>query len=282
LERILALPGAKIRDVLRVRALGALGGILYWQNDFEAMRDAYEEAVEIARAVGEPRLLARALFDLSFVPSVTARNFERQEQLLGKALAQAPEDDRVLRAEIGGFLGVVALFRGGDPAAVLGSAESIETLIAIHRERGDRVSTADNLFRLAGLKLFSGDSGAAWEHLRESVALRAQAPPSPATLAADTYKGGFGFWSALAGSSFLASHDGDHKRAARLLGALNRITEGAGAPPPAFLTQFGDPEGAARAALGDEAFEHAHAEGYAMTVDQARFYASEAAARPDR
>ena len=271
LERILVLPMRAEVRALRVRAVGALGGILYWQNDFEGMRDAYEEAVEIAREVGEPGLLARALFDLSFVPSVTSQDFERQEQLLRKALAAAPEDDRVLRAEIGGFLGVVALFRGGDPAAVLGSAESIETLIAIHRQRGDRVSTADNLFRLAGLKLFSGDSGAAWEHLRESVALRAQAPPSPATL-----------WSVLAGSSFLASHDGDHKRAARLLGALSRITQAAGAPPPAFLTQFGDPEGVARAALGDEAFERAHAEGYAMTVDQARLYASEAAARPDR
>jgi predicted ATPase len=271
LERILVLPVRAEMRAVRVRALGALGGILYWQNDFEGMREAYEEAVEIAREVGELRLLARALFDLSFVPSVTAQDFERQEQLLGKALAAAPDDDRVLRAEIEGFLGVVALFRGGDPAAVLGSAESIETLIAIHRERGDRVNTADYLFRLAGLKLFSGDSGAAWEHLRESVALRAQARPSPATL-----------WSALAGSSFLASHDGDHKRAARLLGALSRITEGAGAPPPAFLTQFGDPEGAARAALGDEAFERAHAEGYAMTVDQARFYANEAATRSDR
>jgi predicted ATPase/class 3 adenylate cyclase len=177
LERILALPGAKSRDALRVRALGALGGILYWQNDFEGMGDAYEEAVEIAREVGEPRLLARALFDLSFVPSVTVRNFERQEQLLGKALAQAPEDDRVLRAEIGGWL--------------------------------------------AALKLLGGDPDAAWGHLGESVALIAEAPPSPATL------GG-----ALAGSSFLASHDGDHERAARLLGALSRITEEAGAPPP--------------------------------------------------
>jgi predicted ATPase/class 3 adenylate cyclase len=226
LERILALPGAKVRDALRVRALGALGSILYWQNDFEGMRDAYEEAVKIAREVGEPRLLARALFDLSFVPSVTAGNFERQEQLLGRALAQAPEDDRVLRAEIEGWL--------------------------------------------ASLKLLSGDPDAAWEHLEESVAL-AEASSGPATLG-----------SVLAGSSFLASHDGDHERAARLLGALSRITEKAGAPPPAFMGQFGDPEGAARAALGDEAFERAYAEGYAMTVDQARSYANEVAARPDR
>ena len=80
----------------------------------------------------------------------------------------------------------------------------------------------------------------------------------------------------------LASHDRDHERAARLLGALSRITEEAGAPPPLFLAQFGDPEGAARAALGDEGFERAHAEGYAMTMDQARFYVNEVAARPGR
>jgi hypothetical protein len=77
----------------------------------------------------------------------------------------------------------------------------------------------------------------------------------------------------------VASHDGDHERVARLLGFLSHIEdEVAGGPPPIFLRQFGDPEGAARSALGDEAFERAHAEGYTMTIDQARSYANEVAA----
>jgi hypothetical protein len=80
----------------------------------------------------------------------------------------------------------------------------------------------------------------------------------------------------LAAAAYVASYDDDHERVARLLGVLSRIDEqGAGGPPPIFMRQFGDPEGAARAALGDDAFERAHAEGYAMTIDQARSYATE-------
>jgi predicted ATPase/class 3 adenylate cyclase len=271
LERILALPGAETRSpAMTVRALGALGGILYWQNDYEAMWRPYEKAVDIAREVGDAGLLARALFDLSFAPFVTAQDLDAQERLLGEALAVAPEDDRLLRAEISTYLGFITAFKGGDPAVGI---ESVEAAIAIHRARGDRVLTAEHLFRLAGLKLLSGDSDAAWGHLRQSVALLAELPSPPVVSVA----------MGLAAAAYVASYDGDHERVARLLGVLSRISdEGVGGPPPVFVRQFGDPEGAARAALGDDAFERAHAEGYAMTIDQARSYATEVVAAPRR
>ena len=271
LERILALSGAETRrSALTVRALGALGGILYWQNDYEAMSRAYEQAVEIAREVGNPSLLARALFDLSFAPFVTAQDFEAQERLLGEALSVAPEDDRLLRAEISTYLGFIIAFKGGDPAVGI---ESVEKAIAIYRAHGDRLLTAQHLFTLAGLRLMGGDSGAAREDLRQSVALLAELPRPPVVSVA----------MGLAAAAYVASYDGDHERVARLLGVLSRISdEGVGSPPPVFVRQFGDPEGAARAALGDDAFERAHAEGYAMTIDQAGSYANEVVAPPRR
>ena len=266
LERILALPGAQARGSLRVRALGALGGLLYWQNDYQAMRRTYEEAVEIAREVGERRLLARALFDLSFVPFVTAHDMEAQETLLQEALAETPEDDSMLQAEIWTYLGF--LTEAIRPQGI----ELMDKLVTFHRERGDHLQGAEHLVRLAGLKLLSGDPLAARRHLRESIALLSEARSNVMLVAL-----------ALAASSFLTSYDGDHERAARLLGALSRIRdEGVGAPPPIVVSQFGDPEGDARAALGDAAFERAHAEGYAMTLDQARSCAFEVATRPDR
>jgi class 3 adenylate cyclase len=146
--------------------------------------------------------------------------------------------------------------------------------MAIHRERGDRVATAEANFMLAGFKLMGGDADAAWGHLRETVTILLE-PRSPAPMHVAM---------ALTASLFTASHDGDHERAARLLGAGNRIgDEGASYGPPRFvLAHFGDPEAAARAALGDEAFDRAHVEGYAMTMDQVRSYAIEVVARPDR
>jgi tetratricopeptide (TPR) repeat protein len=264
LERILALPGAQVRGIARARALGALGGVAYWQNDYEVIGPAYQEAVEIAREAGDQRVLARALFDLSFVPLVTNQpDFDRQRELLQEALAEAPDDDLALRGQILTGFGYLPTFSGQDPGSGI---ENIEKALAIHRELGDRLLTAENLIGLAGLKLLIGDPTAAWGHLGEAVTILAE-PHSLVMLAM-----------ALSSLAFLADKDGDHRRTARLLGAWSRIKdEGGGAPPSFALSRFGDPEGDARAALGDEAFERAHAEGYAMTMDQARAYARELA-----
>ena len=115
LERIMALPGAEVRGALRVRALGALGGIVYWQNHYEAMRRPYEEAVEIAREVGEPRLLARAVFDLSFVPMVTAQDIERTEQLLGRPWPWRPKTTASSRPRSGRASATFGRSRGATP-----------------------------------------------------------------------------------------------------------------------------------------------------------------------
>jgi hypothetical protein len=69
--------------------------------------------------------------------------------------------------------------------------------------------------------------------------------------------------------AYLANHDGRHERAARLIGAWDRIQEDLEARfPSAAMDHFGDPTVEARAALGDEAFGRARDEGFAMTVDQ--------------
>ena len=265
LDRLLALPGARIRRIPRARALGALGGLAYWQNDYEAIAPLYEEAVEIAREAGDRRVLARALFDLSFVPLVTVQDFPKQRALLEEALAETPDDDLALRGQILTGFGYLPAMSGNDPVSGI---ESVEKALAIHRELGDRMLTAENLIGLSGLKLLIGDHDAAWALLREAVTILVD-PHSPVMLAM-----------ALTSLSFLANMDGDHNETARLLGAGERIKdEGGGAPPSFALTRFGDPEGEARAALGDEAFDRAHAEGYAMTMDQARAYAVELAGR---
>jgi predicted ATPase/class 3 adenylate cyclase len=264
LERILALPGSATRSASRARALGALGGIAYWQGDYAVIESLYEEAVEIGREVGDPRLLSRALFDLSFVPFVKDQDLERQERLLREAQAEADPDDRALKAQILTGFGYAHMFRGGNPADAF---QLIEEALAIHREFGDRVLIAENLTGLAGLLMQSGDIEAARAPLREAVALLAD-PGSPIMV-------GMG----LVSLAILARTEGDDVTAARLLGAWNRIKdEGGGAPPLFALEQLiGDPEAQARAALGEEAFERAHAEGYAMTMAQARAYAVELA-----
>ena len=265
LERLVALPGAEARTSMRARALGALGGIAYWQHDYEAARGLYEEAVDIARATGEPSSLARALFDLSFVLMVTGRDLDGAERLLDEALAQAPNDDRILRAQIWRGLGYLRQ-RRGDPA---GGIAPHEHALALHREAGDRDAAAEDLGNLAGLRLLIGDPEPAWELLREALSLLAElgsrlrhgTMPARRSRQLDM---------ALLCRAVLASHDGDHLRAARLLGVWARgRDEGGGIPPSFAYAAFGDLEATVRAALGEGVYERARAEGYAMSVDQA-------------
>jgi predicted ATPase/class 3 adenylate cyclase len=264
LERILALPGAETRGPSRVRALGALGGIRYWQGDDEAIRRPYEEAAEIAREIGEPRLLARALLDLSFVPMITVQDFARQERLLREALAEAPEDDRILQAEIWASLALLKAFGQDDPGAGI---EPMQRAIAIGRELDDRMVIGENLMGLAGLKLLTGQSEAARSDHRAAAAILLESR-SDTTLTL-----------AMLALSWLASQEGNHERAGKLLGAFSRIKDEGGGIPPTFLVTrfFGDLEADARRALGDEAYERARADGYSMTPGQARAYGLDAA-----
>src|SRR5919106_1677663 len=270
LERILAMPGASTPTAARARALGALGGIRYWLADYQAIEPVYMEAVSIAREVEDRRLLSRALFDLSFVPMVIGQDFERQGHLLEDAMAEADPEDRALVAQLLTGLALNRMLRGGDPAD---ARDAIEQAIAIHRELGDRVLTAENIMSKAGMQFLAGDADASREGMLEAVAILAE--PDSATL----------LGMAVASLAlFETTLGGDPVRAARLIGARNRLKDEGGGTPPAFILAevFGDFEGNVRAALGNKAFERGHAEGYAMTMDQMRAYVREIVGPLDR
>jgi non-specific serine/threonine protein kinase len=263
LERILANPGASTRNALRARALGALGGIRYWQADYGDLESVYREAVDIAREVGDRRLLSRALFDLSFVPLVTAQDFERQERILEEARGEADPGDRALQAQLLSGVSFSRMLQGGDPAEL---ERPIEEALAIHRELGDPLLTAENILTLAGFRLLSGDMEAARDGLRQVVAMLAGRSGSVMLMIA------------LYAAAVLEANTSEQPvRAARLFGAVNRLKdEGGGSPPSFVMTTFlGDPEAKVRATLGEEAFEQAHSEGYAMTTKQAHAYVLE-------
>ena len=258
LERLLAMPGAAAPGRLRARALGALGGIAYWQNDYPPTRAAYEEAVGIAREVGDPRLLATTLLDLSFVPYLE-REPERAEPILREGLAAAEEaGDRVLTAELWSSLGFLDVVRG-NPA---GAIETRRAAIAILREEGMAWKVADSLTGLGMMSRATGDVDTARSELREALAIFAEAR--------DTLM----ISMVLRGLAHVANDDGLHVRAARLTGASARIRDQIGGGiPPELTGRWGDPEEDARRALGEIDYDRARAEGYAMDTDAAVAYA---------
>lgn len=268
LERLLSMPSPS-RDDVRARALGALGGIAYWQNDTSVTRASYQQAVDLARGVGDPRLLASALFDLSFVPFMD-HDADRAESILREGLAVAEETgDRLLTADFWTGLAFLEFDRGRLADGIALRRRAIE----LHRGEGDGWKVAENLIGLAMMSRSAGDVDAARGHLREALGMLSQAN--------DTIS----MSGALTGLALVAVDDGLPERAARLVGAAARIRQDVGGGiPPELFDRWGDPASEARHALGDPAYERARAEGYAMSVESAVAFAAQAdsVAMPER
>jgi tetratricopeptide (TPR) repeat protein len=259
LERLLAMPGAATRGPLRARSLGALGGIAYWQNDHDLTRGAYEEAVEIARELEDPNLLASALLDLSFIP-LMEQDADRAELILreGVALAQSA-GDRVLTAEFWDSIAWLEVVRGTPEDAIPVRRRTIEIL----REEGEVWKVANYLTGLATMSRTTGDLDAARGHLEEALEMFAQA------------RDAVSISMVLTGLALVANDDGLPERAARLVGASARVRdEVGGGIPPELIGRWGDPANDATTALGQDAYGRARAEGYAMDIEAAVAYAS--------
>jgi tetratricopeptide (TPR) repeat protein len=259
LERLLAMPSAP--DDVRARALGALGGIAYWQNDSPVTRASYEEAVDIARAVGDSSLLARALSNLSFIPFME-HDPGRAESILREGLAAAEQaGDRVLVADIWTGMAFLEFSRGRHAEGIDLRRRAIE----LDRQEGDGWKVTENLIGLAMMSRSAGDVEAARVHLREALGMLSKA------------KDTISMPGALNAFALVAIDDGIPERAARLVGAAARIRDdlGGGIPPELF-DAWGDPASDARQALGEKAYEAARADGYAMDADSAIAFAGDA------
>jgi non-specific serine/threonine protein kinase len=217
LERLLSMPGAATPSPVRARALAALGGITYWQNDYPPTRAAYEEAVAIAREVGDPRLLASALLDLSYIPYLEQEP-DRSEAILLEGLTKAEEaGDRVLTAEFLSSIGFLEVVRG-NPA---GALEPRQTAIEMLRQEGAAWQLGQYLGGQAMIARMVGELPAAKRDLHEALEMFAQARDS------------LSISMTLTSLALVANDEGHHERAGRLVGAAARIRDelGGGVPP---------------------------------------------------
>ena len=259
LERLSVMPGDETRDRLRARALAALGGIAYWQNDTARTKAAYEEAVATARQLGDSQLLAGALLDLSYVPWLE-QNPSGAEAVLREGLAIAEEaGDRVLIADFVASLAFLDVDRG-NPA---GAIEPYRHAIEIFRQEDAAWKAADMLTGLGFITRMAGKPAAARRHLTEALQMFGRAGDALSMSAV------------LTGLALVANDEGLHERAARLVGASARIRdEVGGGAPPVMIGRWGDPEADAKQALGKVAYDRARGEGYAMETEAAIAYAN--------
>jgi eukaryotic-like serine/threonine-protein kinase len=118
-------------DPLRSRLLGHLAQALYWAADQERMLPLSEEALGMARRLGEPRAIAQAL-DSRHVALWDSDHLDEREDLAREMLALGGElDDRDVRLEALAWLITDGLERG--------RLDLVEEHVAAHIELADEL-----------------------------------------------------------------------------------------------------------------------------------------------
>ncbi len=251
LEQLLAA----VKDptpTLRCRALSSLSGLAFRLGDNETARERANDALAIARRLGDAQLIVGALTRLARVG--LRDNNPRETIALSReamALADAAGDEE---------LSLSPLHCLAEATRMAGDYEEARELyrrsLDLNRKRGDDMVIGTETSNLAAVELRFGNVDAAVRLWRESLALAHRTEnryllPYP-----------------VAGLGEAAAAQRDWDRAARLLGAASGLFKASGAAiDPADVPAYDAAVAAARAAL-TAAFDRAWSSGESMTVDE--------------
>jgi predicted ATPase/class 3 adenylate cyclase len=258
IEEVLAMEGGDSRN--RAKAMEALGGILWWQSEMEAVFEMYAKTLELQRELGDPKEIANALYNysLAIIFSEAA-----DSESSARALAEAEQLYRDL-GDAGG-LGDVEWGRGNFVAHVLDdmprSIEHMKNSIEFYRQAGNEFGMGWGMFEVGEMARRVGDLDEAWPYISRGL-----------TLFAD-HRDISGVVLSIAAAAGAALDLGDWERATRLAGAFHglRITSGAEIVSSS-LNQIAGLEFETLEALSGEA-AIPYREGRAMSFDQAVAYA---------
>ena len=132
-DRLLALPDAAPRDLIRARALAASGRLAWVADDVPAAAAQHGEALAIFRELNDPRGTGTALGDLGFI-AIDAGDLLYARALLDEAATlAAPLAESRLTAHVQHIRGVLAAAEGDFAQAFALDEESH----ALYRRMGD-------------------------------------------------------------------------------------------------------------------------------------------------
>jgi tetratricopeptide (TPR) repeat protein len=238
LEDLLAAPAAASPDLAedRARALVALAGVVYWQNDYAAARAAYEEAIEIARPLKALSALGDAIHGLAFVSRIEG-NVEEASSMFAEArqIFERLEDPRRLTAASmaeGMLLSVQHRF----DEAKARLEEALEGFL----ELGDLLGAATTAGAIGQLYARVDDLDRAVTSYLHSIELGAKIGDNT------------GLAVALLGLATVAGRRDDLETGVLLAGASETISRASGARAPAGLVSLDDTRTLAEEQLGAE------------------------------
>jgi predicted ATPase/class 3 adenylate cyclase len=266
----LLLAAGQQRTPVVAKAHLAAGGIAYWQQEYVAADQHYQEALAISQALGDRHGIAEATYNLAFVLAGEDEVPDKPDWAAGQKSLHLLQDALAQFEELGDAAGAakakgnMALFLGwlGDLESAL---QLLDDAMVSYRELGDMFHLADALLAYGqGLQML-GQFEEAKAPILEALGLLDQA---------DNLAGVSG---ALEGLSVLESARGRYEQAMRLLGSaqeIRRMIEG-GYPLAASSIVGTDPVADARRSIGEVAVEQALAEGRSMSRAEAVAYAIE-------
>jgi tetratricopeptide (TPR) repeat protein len=258
LDAILAMPGARDHPAERLLALEAAGGVAYWQADLAPARAFYEECVAIARAGGDRRTIANAVYNLSFPLLVGHADLVGGLALLEEALAlfrELHDEAGVARCLWG--IGNELHFEKRYPDATV----ALDEAIGLFRALRETFSLGWALHTRALVAIKLKEPLVAQRFLSEGLHIFSDASDFS------------GIAVLLDDASSVANITGDVKRAFRLAGASAALQASSGAELASLVNVEEGRDW--RDALTTDEQKLAWAEGLAMTVQQAVAYARE-------
>jgi predicted ATPase len=241
-------------QVIRARALNGAGNIAWTRGDLAKARTLHEACLELRRELGDEPEIAKSLNNLGLVAT-----YQRREE---QAVAYFEESLEIhqrfgLTRPVAGVL-----INLGEVVLQQGDLERANALILdslrLYREFGDPRGTADSLHNLGGIACDLGEHARARRYLAESVLLYRDVGDQHGIAAClENY------------ASVLAAIE-RFEQATWLLGCAAQIrgTLG-GSMTPVERARLERSIGAARHALGDEAFTSAIAHGATLPIEVA-------------
>jgi predicted ATPase/class 3 adenylate cyclase len=225
-----------------------------WQGDHALARSFGEESLALSKEAGDRWGMAYSLFQLGILSANHGDN-ERAKALGAECLALARQiGDPWLIAYPLLVLGAVARDEGDHERAMA----LLDEGLALARQAGDRYTIAMRLMNLGLTVLGQGNTEQAGALCREGLVL------------CQELKNQLGIALCLGALAGVAGAEGRAEQVPRLLGAVAGLLEAiGGALLPGFNHHLERHLTAARAALGEDEFAAAWAEGRVMSLEQA-------------
>jgi predicted ATPase/class 3 adenylate cyclase len=256
LDAILAMPRSTDHPEDRLRALEALGGVLYWLGDMPGAQSVYDDIVEAVRKTGDTARIAGALYNAAFPRMIDRRSADGGLTLLQEAVPLFREvGDEVGLARCQWGIGAAMQIAGSYPAA----KAALDEAIPLFRKIGDRFSLGWTLHTRTVIATHEGDVQAARDFVCEGMRIFKETGDLS------------GMALLLDDAASVEMNAGNRDRALRLAGAASAHTAAIGAG-------LGDVLGAQEgrnwlADLASDADRRAWTEGQAMTLENAIDYA---------